>query len=82
MYTLVRRIRRWGNSYGIRLQKEDLTRLGLREGAEVDLEMRPHKQGRVDLSDLPTFSDPDPLMSIHHDKILYGPSRKARNRGR
>ncbi|HLE47994.1 MAG TPA: hypothetical protein VI818_06830 [Candidatus Thermoplasmatota archaeon] len=56
--------------------------MGLREGAEVDLEMRPHKQGRVDLSDLPTFSDPDPLMSIHHDEILYGPSRKARNRGR
>ena len=74
MYTLVAKVRRWGNSYGVRLRKKDLQALGIREGSSIDVQVRPHRPARgLDLSDLPTFRDPDPLASIRHDEYLYRP---------
>lgn len=66
-------IKRWGNSCAIRLTKEDLERLGVQEGdrVKVDLHRLPAK-GKVDLSDMPTFADPDPKASQRHDDYLYG----------
>jgi antitoxin component of MazEF toxin-antitoxin module len=47
-------IKRWGNSYAVRLTKADLQRLHLREGQAVVLHVEP-AAGEVDLSGLPTF---------------------------
>ena len=46
-------IRKWGNSYALRLRKADVERLGLREGQPVTARLvRP---GRIDLGKVPTF---------------------------
>jgi hypothetical protein len=76
VYTVHAKVQRWGNSYGVRLQKRDVEALGLKEGALVELKIAPRKGGPgLDVSTMPTFHDPDPLLSIHHDDILYGPAR-------
>lgn len=73
MYTTTAKLVRWGNSYGIRFRKQDVEKRGLREGSLIDVSWKPHKgTGKVDLSDLPTFKDPDPLLSQKVDEILYG----------
>lgn len=63
------RILRWGNSYGIRLRKAEVERAGLKEGAEATVRIEP---GRVDLSHLRTYDDPEGRtdISVRHDEIL------------
>lgn len=73
-------VKKWGNSYGIRLPKSEAERLGLKEGDRVEVEMRkaPRRGGkkkRIDLAGLPTFRDPDPRASERHDEYLYGAGR-------
>lgn len=67
-------VEQWGNSLAIRLTNEEFERLGISEGdrVRVKVEKLP-TSGTVDLSDLPTFEDPDPRASRRHDEILYGP---------
>jgi hypothetical protein len=66
-------VKRWGNSYAIRLRKSDLQRLGLREGDPVHIQLEPiTRSGTIDLSGLPLLQDPDPLASKRHDAYLYG----------
>lgn len=66
-------VKRWGNSLAVRLKKTDLDRLGVREGDTIRIMVqRIPTRGRVDLSGLPTFEDPDPHASENHDKHLYG----------
>lgn len=36
-----KRILRWGNSYGLRLTRKELEGTALREGVEVEVELRP-----------------------------------------
>ncbi len=54
-------VKKWGNSYALRLTKRDLERLGLKEGQPVVFEPRPIEGEKVDLSGLPVIRDPDAL---------------------
>ena len=47
-------VKRWGNSYALRLTRRDLERFGIKEGSEVDVEIKV-AQERIDLSGLPVF---------------------------
>ena len=58
---------KWGNSYGVRISKSDVDRLGVRVGDELDVEVLP-KRTRVDLSFLRTFRDGG--AGADHDRIL------------
>lgn len=49
-----KRVLRWGNSYGIRLTRKELQGTALREGVEVEVELRP-RAPRVDWDRLPEF---------------------------
>jgi antitoxin component of MazEF toxin-antitoxin module len=61
-------IKRWGGSLAIRLDPRDTRRLGLKEGMEVEVDVRP---APIDFSDLPTFRDlPD--AAKRHDELLHG----------
>ena len=66
---LTGRVLRWGNSYGIRLHKADIERLGLQPGdlARIQIEGAPD---RVDLSGLPTFRSGASDVSERHDEYL------------
>lgn len=69
------RIKRWGNSYGVRLTKADLERLGLAEGDPVEISLRKParaRSGKVRLPPIPTVRDDDPHASERHDQYLYG----------
>lgn len=70
-------VKKWGNSYAIRLPKSEADRLGLKEGdhVEVDLRKAPRARGkkkRIDLSGLPIFHDTASDVSERHDEYLYG----------
>ena len=55
-------IKRWGNSWAIRITRSDLQRLGLREGDRVEVTVkRLAAKGKVDLSGFPFIDDPDPV---------------------
>ena len=68
------RILKWGNSYGLRIQKADLKRLGLRPGEEALVRLE-RQSDRVDLSGLPRFKGGRPDDSLRHDELL-GKARK------
>ncbi|MFQ6106840.1 MAG: hypothetical protein ACE5QF_04555 [Thermoplasmata archaeon] len=68
------RILKWGNSYGFRIQKADLKRLGLRPGQEALVRLE-RLSGPVDISQLPTFKGGMPDDSLQHD-MLVGEARK------
>jgi hypothetical protein len=76
--TMDAEVKKWGNSYGIRLSKKELERLGIKEGdvVAVALKKTKRKTARISLEGLPTFHDPDPYASVRHDEYLYGPRRK------
>ncbi len=66
------KVKKWGNSYAIRLTKKDLEELGLEKGDEVKVEIKKINRENIDLSGLPTFHDEDEKASEHHDRHLYG----------
>lgn len=45
-------VKKWGNSYAVRLTKRDLERLGIRPGQRVDLVVQP-SGGPVDVAAFP-----------------------------
>lgn len=65
-------IKRWGNSYAIRLGRRELEKLGLREGEHVRVRIDKLPSGPIDLTGLPTTRDPDRWASEHLDRYLYG----------
>jgi antitoxin component of MazEF toxin-antitoxin module len=67
---MIGKVLKWGNSYGIRLSKEDVEELGLREGQEVVVEVKTHPEERVDLSHLETFEMGGDL-SREHDEVEW-----------
>ena len=70
---MITTIKKWGNSFGIRLTKRMLEEYGLKEGDEVKIKIEKVKsKEKVDLSGIPTFSETDTMVSEHHDAYLYG----------
>jgi antitoxin component of MazEF toxin-antitoxin module len=68
-------IRKWGNSYAIRLPKAELDRLGLHEGdrVEVDLKKAPRRRAqKISLAGMPIAHDTVADVSARHDAYLYG----------
>ncbi len=73
---MIAEIKKWGNSLGIRLSRRELRRYGLKEGDVIKVSIeKVRPEGEVDLSKIPTFSDPDSRMSERHDRYLYGEQR-------
>ncbi|MFQ6129061.1 MAG: hypothetical protein ACE5QW_09190 [Thermoplasmata archaeon] len=70
------RVLRWGNSYGFRIQKADLKRLGLLPGSEALVRLE-RRSGPVDLSGLPTFKGGMPDDSLRHDELLGQARQRA-----
>lgn len=57
----------------MRIPKDEVDRLGLGEGSSVDVNLRPvPTEGRIDVSDRPTYRDSDPSLSMKIDDVLYG----------
>lgn len=69
---MIAKVKKWGNSFAIRLTKKELEELDLKKGDEVKIEIKKIDLENVDLEDLPTFSDEDERASEHHDRYLYG----------
>lgn len=67
---MLRTIKKWGNSYAIRLTAADLERYGWKEGQEVNIELRPWKMPKLDFTKSPFFHDSDPTAGARHDEIL------------
>ena len=63
------RILRWGNSFGIRLRRAELKKVGLSPGSEAIVRMA-KEHSRVDLSGLPAFNGGGPDDSVQHDELL------------
>lgn len=66
-------IKKWGNSYAVRLTKKDLRDLRLKPGQRVEILVQPaartHKP--VDISDMPTFSDGQKLSFAEVRRLAY-----------
>ncbi len=63
------KILRWGNSFGIRIRKDDLEARDLHPGQEVLVRIEPATT-RIDLADLPTFHSGLDDVSERHDAYL------------
>jgi antitoxin component of MazEF toxin-antitoxin module len=69
---MITKIKKWGNSFGVRLTKKELEEFGLKEGDEVKIQIQKIKPKKeVDLSNIPTFFETDKKVSEHHDTYLY-----------
>lgn len=54
-------IRKWGNSAAVRLSRKELRRLGLREGDDVEIEVRSAGGNKAwDVSMIPVFRSDGP----------------------
>ena len=65
--TMIAKVLRWGNSYGIRISTEQVRRNGLYEGQEVVVEVKAKEGEKVDISWLKTFRGTGTLVK-HHDE--------------
>ncbi|MFA5862589.1 MAG: hypothetical protein WDA16_12935 [Candidatus Thermoplasmatota archaeon] len=68
-------VKRWGNSFAVRLSKKELERLGIHEGDRVDVSLKKapkRKKGKISLEGLPVFHDTATDGSENHDEYLYG----------
>jgi len=69
---MLARVRRWGNSLAVRLQKSATSASGISEGDLVKVTLVKVATGAgIDLSTLPVIRDPDPKASVNHDRYLY-----------
>lgn len=73
------RVLKWGNSYGLRIQKADMKRLGLRPGEETLVRLE-RRGSSVDLSELPRFKGGAPDDSLRHDELLGEARQKAKEK--
>lgn len=73
-------VKRWGNSFAIRLPKSEAERLGLKEGDRVEVQL--HKatkrktKRKIDLTGMPILHDTETDVSVRHDEYLYGWGRR------
>ena len=70
---MIAEVKRWGNSMGIRLTKNDLRENGINVGDLIKITIeKVVPEDRVDLRGIHTFQDYDERASENHDKYLYG----------
>jgi hypothetical protein len=67
---MLRTIKKWGNSYAIRLTAADLERHGWKPGQEIDFEIKPWRMPDLDFTKSPFVADGDPTAGARHDAIL------------
>lgn len=79
--TIEGKLLRWGNSYGIRIKKDDVEASDLHPGEEVVVRIE-HGGGRLDLSELPTFSSGHADTGDRHDAVLGEARSDEHARGR
>lgn len=70
------RVLAWGNSYGIRIRKQDLERAGLKPGEQAVVRIEA-KRDRIDVSQAPFFRGGRSDVSKRHDEYL-GQARSRR----
>jgi bifunctional DNA-binding transcriptional regulator/antitoxin component of YhaV-PrlF toxin-antitoxin module len=75
-------IRKWGNSAAVRLGKKELDRLGLREGDDVEIEVRPRKPAEWDVSMIPVFRSTDGLTFKEARKAMWGQRHQEKIQGK
>lgn len=65
-------VRRWGNSLAIRIPAEEAEALGLKEGDKVKARLQKVPRGKVDLSGVPMWKDPEGRTDISekHDELV------------
>jgi antitoxin component of MazEF toxin-antitoxin module len=64
---MIAKVLRWGNSYGIRISKEEALRAGLREGQEVVVDIQAKPGDRIDLTGLTTYDLGG--LAARHDEV-------------
>ncbi len=52
------RIRKWGNSYAVRIPKERVHELGMRDGSRVEIKIKPARK-KYDIDELITQINPE-----------------------
>ncbi|MBI4392219.1 MAG: hypothetical protein HY556_00275 [Euryarchaeota archaeon] len=67
---MIAKVLKWGNSYGLRITKEEARKAGLREGQEVVVEIKVRPTGKVDLSHIRAFNLGGDLAD-HHDEVEW-----------
>ncbi len=67
-------IKKWGNSYGIRLTKGDLERLGIQPEQTVRIQIVGEAQAGIDVAKLPVLEDLYP-MSLAETREAYAALR-------
>lgn len=73
---MLKQVKRWGNSFAVRLTRADLDRLGVREGQQVDFQVVPWTGRKVDLTGLPVFrGDSRPFKEIREEYYRTMPER-------
>lgn len=79
---MIAKVLKWGNSYGIRLSKEEAERAGLKPGDEVVVEVKAREGQRIDLSDLPGFDLGGDLADRHDEVWADAVVEEHRDKGR
>lgn len=67
--TIEGKLLRWGNSYGIRIKKDDVEASDLQAGEEVVVRIE-HLASRLELGELPTFRSGHAGTAERHDAAL------------
>lgn len=67
---MLAKVLKWGNSYGLRLSKDEVEEMGLQEGQEVVVEIKSKPGEKVDLSHLRTFNLGGSL-ARDHDEVEW-----------
>lgn len=79
---MIAKVLKWGNSYGIRLSKEEAERAGLKPGDEVVVEVKAREGQTIDLSDLPGFDLGGDLAERHDEVWADAVVEERRRKGR
>ena len=66
--SMITKIRKWGNSYAVRIPKERAHELGIREGSRIEIKIKPVER-KYTLDDLLSKMTPENI----HPFIDFGP---------
>lgn len=69
LVTIRGRLLRWGNSYGLRIARQDVDRLRLRPGSEVEIKVNVGPEGTMRPMEAPSF-DLGGRAADEHDRLF------------